>query len=394
MLYIEEIAGRKALQEFVQFQIELYKGVDAFVPPMVGMEVDLLLPDKNPAFDFCETVFYIVRADDTRAKLSPHQGIIGRVAGIINHSSNRMTGRRQCRFCYCDFIDDLEVSRLLLDKVSEWGRSKGMDELVGPLGLTDLDYEGCLVEGFDQLATMVELYNYAYYPRHFEAYGMTPDAYWNGYRMEVPQYSERHWRVAEIVRQRYGLKVVRFTNMRMLTKQYGRRIFELYNEAYAPIYGFAPITDRQIDYYIALYLRQLRLDLIRVITDQDDNLLAFGFCTPSLSRAQQKAHGHMFPFGWWHMAKAVYMTNNSFPGRWLGGGSDTVDLMLIAVRPDMQGKGVNALLFTELIPQFIQNGYRYVETNNELEHNHKVQNLWQDFAPVRHKRRCTFLKQI
>lgn len=396
MLYIEEISGLKALRDFVQFQIELYRGVDAFVPPMVGMEVDLLDPKKNPAFDFCETVFYVVRSDDARARLSPYHGIIGRIAGIINRSSNEVTGRRQCRFCYCDFIDDLEVSRLLLDKVCEWGRSKGMDELVGPLGLTDLDYEGCLTEGFDQLATMVELYNFAYYPRHFEAYGMKPEAFWNGYRMEVPTtgFSERHWRVSEISRQRYGLKVVRFTNMKMLTQQYGRRIFELYNKAYAPIYGFSPITDRQIDYYIALFLRQLRLDLIRVITDKDDNLLAFGFATPSLSRAQQKARGHMFPFGWWHLAKAVYLTRNSRLGRWLGGGTDTVDLMLIAVRPDMQGKGVNALLFTELIPQFVQNGYRYVETNNELEHNHKVQNLWSDFHPVRHKRRCTFLCKL
>lgn len=396
MLYIEEISGKRALRDFVQFQIELYKGVDSFVPPMVGMEVDLLDPAKNPAFDYCEAVFFIVRADDARARLSPHKGIIGRIAGIINHSSNKITGRKQCRFCYFDFIDDLEVSRLLLDKVTEWGRSKGMEELEGPLGLTDLDYEGCLVEGYDQLATMVELYNYAYYPKHFEALGMRPEAFWNGFRINVPQqpYSEKHWRVAEIAKQRYGLKVVKFTSVPMLTKQYGRRIFELYNSAYATIHGFSPITDRQIDYYIKLYLTQLRLDLIRVITDQDDNLLAFGFCIPSLSRAQQKAKGHMLPFGWFHLLRAVYLTNNSWLGRLLHGGTDTVDLMLIAVRPDMQGKGVNALLFTELIPQFIQNGYKYVETNNELEDNHKVQNLWTDFNPVRHKRRCTFLKNI
>lgn len=396
MLYIDEVKGLRALKDFVQFQIELYKGVDAFVPPMVGMEVDLLDPKQNPAFEFCEAVFFVVRSDDARARLSPYNGYIGRVAGIINHSTNRITGRKVCRFCYCDFIDDLEVSRLLLDRVAEWGRSKGMDELEGPLGLTDLDYEGCLVDGFDQLATMVELYNHSYYPRHFEAYGMKPSAYWDGFRIRVPEqpYSERHWRVAEIARQRYGLKVVRFTSYDMLTRNYGRRIFELYNSAYAPIYGFSPITDRQIDYYINLYLKQLRLDLIRVVTDSDDNLLAFGFCTPSLSRAQQKARGHMFPFGWFHLARAVYLTRNSRLGRLLHGGTDTVDLMLIAVRPDMQGKGVNALLFTELIPQFIQNGYQWVETNNELETNHKVQNLWSDFNPVRHKRRCTFVKEI
>lgn len=386
MITVEEIKGRKALKVFVQFQAELYKGVDAFVPPMITSEIDCLDPEKNPAFDFCEAVFFLAYQDGK---------IVGRAAGIINRLSNERVGKEQCRFCYLDFIDDLNISKALLDKVTEWGRSKGMKELVGPLGLTDLDYEGCLVEGFDQLSTTVDLYNYPYYPKHFEAYGMKPEAYWNEYHMnmcdEVP---EKHKRVAEIAKRRYGLSVLKFNDAKTLVNNYGHRLFELYNLAYSQIYGFTPLTDRQIDYYIDLYLPQIRLDLIRLVVDKEDNVLAFGIACPSLSRAQQKAKGRMWPFGWFYMARTMYLTPNTFWGRLLHGGTDTCDLMLIGVRPDMQGKGVNALLFTELIPQFIANGYKYVESNNELETNHKVSNLWGDFDTHLNKRRCTFIKEI
>ena len=383
---IDEISGRGALRRFMQFQAELYKGVDAFVPPMIESEIDCLDPEVNPAFDFCEVVCYMARRDGR---------VVGRAAGIVNRLSNERVGRKQCRFCYVDFIDDEEVSRALLDRVAAWGRSKGMDELVGPLGLTDLDYEGCLVEGFDQLSTTVDLYNYPYYARHFEAYGMRRDAYWNEYHFnmcdEVP---EKHRRVAELVKQRYGLRVLKFTDAKTLVKQYGHRLFELYNSSYSTLYGFTPLTDRQIDYYIKLYLPQIRLDLVRIVTDADDNLLAFGIACPSLSRAQQKARGRMWPLGWLYLAKTMYMTRTSLWGRLLGGGTDTCDLLLMGVRPDMQGKGVNALIFTELIPQMKANGYRYVESNNELETNRKISNLWGDFDVRINKRRCTFCCSI
>ena len=386
---IEQISGRKALRRFVEFQMELYKGVDAYVPPMIQAEIDCLDPVKNPAFEHCEAVFFMAsRGGKT----------VGRIAGVINRLSNEKVGRKQCRFCYCDFIDDREVSRCLLDTVAEWGRSRGMTELVGPLGLTDLDAEGCLLMGFDQLATSVEIYNYPYYPNHFEAYGMKPEAYWNEYHMTMPDVPadqdvvpEKHRRIAEIARQRYGLKVLKFTDAKTIVNQYGRRLFQLYNESYAPLYGFTPLTDRQIDYYIDLYLPQVRLDLIRLIVDADDNLIAFGIACPSLSKAQQKAKGRMWPFGWFYLARTMYMTRNSFWGRLLGGGTDTCDLLLVGIRPDMQGKGINALLFTDLMPQFRANGYTYVESNNELETNHKVMNMWNGFTHVLNKRRCTFI---
>ena len=224
---------------------------------------------------------------------------------------------------------------------------------------------------------------------------MRPEAYWNEYRMTmVDEVPEKHRRVAEISARRYGLRALKFTDSKKLVERYGHRIFELYNKAYSEIYAFTPLTDRQIDYYIHLYLPQVRLDLIRLIVDQEDNLLAFGIACPSLSRAQQKARGKMWPLGWFYLARAMYLNPDSFWGRLLHGGTDTCDLLLIAVRPDMQGKGVNALLFTELIPQFKANGYKYVESNNELETNHKVSNLWGDFDKQLHKRRCTFIKEL
>ncbi len=383
---IVEIRGRKALHRFVQFQKDLYCGAANFVPPMLTSELDSLDPNKNPAFDFCEAVFFMAYEGDVPK---------GRIAGIINHHYNEQFSEKQCRFSYCDFVDDLAVSQALLRKVEEWGKSKGMDVLVGPLGMTDLDFEGCLIEGFDRLATFSAVYNYPYYQKHYEAYGMCQDAFWNEYRMEmVDSVPEKHLRVADMVRRRYGLTVLKITDPKVIVPRYGQRIFELLNEAYAPLYGFCRLTQRQIDYYINLYLPQVRLDLIRLIVDDQDNLIAFGIACPSLSRAQQKAHGRMVPWGWWHMARTMYLTRNSRLGRLLGGGTDTVDLLLVAVRPDMQGKGVNALLFTELIPQFMENGYRYVETNHELETNNKVQNQWLMFNPDRHKRSCTFKKAI
>lgn len=270
-----------------------------------------------------------------------------------------------------------------------------MVSMVGPLGMTDMDTEGCLVEGFEHLATFISGYNFDYYQRHFEAYGLQKDATWNEYRMPVPEaVPAKHQRVAEVVRQRYGLRALKFTDAKVLVARYGHRLFDLLNQAYAPLYGVSELTEKQIDYYIDLYLPQLRLDLIRLVVDQDDNLLAFGIACPSLSRAQQKAQGRMLPFGWWHLARTMYLTRNSLLGRLLRGGTDTVDLMLIAVRPDLQGKGINSLLFTELIPQFIANGYKYVESTHELETNVKVQNLWGEFHPVRHKRFHTFRKEI
>jgi hypothetical protein len=376
MIHISEIKGRRALRRFVRFAIDLYRGNDCYVPPIIDSEIDNLDADTNPALDFCTTVYYIATDDAHR--------IVGRIAGIINRRFNEKFGCRQCRFCYVDFIDDLQVSSALLDAVGQWGRSLGMTELVGPLGFTDLDYEGCLIDGYDRLSTSSTIYNYPYYRQHFEHYGLTQDAVWNEYLMRLPDaVPEKHLRVAEIVAKRYDLTVIKPTNRIKLVRRYGRKIFELLNEAYEPLYGFCRLTDAQIKYYIKLYLPFIRLDCVRIVVDRSDQVIAFGITCPSLSRAQQKARGKLLPFGFWHLLKALFF-----------GGTDIWDLYLVGVRPDYQGKGVNALLFTDLIPQAIANGYKWVESNPELATNHKVQEQWQYFNPVRHKQRCTFKKTL
>lgn len=373
---ILQIHSRSELRDFVRFAIDLYKGNDCYVPPIIKTEVDSLTAEINPAFDFCDAAYFMAYCDGKA---------VGRIAGFINRRFNEKFNRAQCRFCYVDFVDDQAVSKALLDVVRTWGKKKGCTELVGPLGLTDLDYEGCLTFGFDQLGTISTIYNYPYYSRHFEAYGLQKDAEWYEYRMRIPEaIPEKHQLVARIVKERLGLRVVKDTNAKTFIPRYGDKIFRLLNEAYAPLYGFCELTERQIKYYIDLYLPQIRLSLVRVIVDAEDNVVAFGVTCPSLSRAQQKAKGSLFPWGWFHMAKAMYMK----------GGTDTWDLYLIAVRPDLQGKGVNALLFTELIPEAHRNGFVWCESNPELASNTKVQSQWQYFERMQHKRRCSFRMDI
>lgn len=375
MIELRTLTRRSELKRFVQFAIALYRGNDCYVPPLVGNEVDSLDASRNPALEFCDTVYYMAY-DGGRA--------VGRIAGIINRRFNEKFSVRQCRFCFVDFVDDEQVSRRLLDAVAVWGQERGMTELVGPLGFTDLDYEGCLIDGFDRLSTSSTIYNYPYYRCHFENYGMVQDAVWNEYLMQLPDaVPDKHLRVAEVVKKRFGLTVIKPTNRRKLVRQYGQKIFHLLNLAYAPLYGFCELTQKQIQYYISLYLPFIRLDCVRLIVDRDDEVVAFGITCPSLSRAQQKARGRLFPFGFIHLLRAMFFR-----------GTDIWDLYLIGVRPDYQGKGVNALLFTELIPQAIANGYRWVESNPELATNHKVQEQWQYFNPVRHKQRCTFRKPL
>lgn len=371
-LRLIEVHGRKGLRRFVRFAIRLYRANECYVPPLVDAEVDSLDARCNPAFDFCEAAYWMALRGGRE---------VGRIAAFVNRRFNAKYGVRECRFCFIDFVDDEAVSRALLDAARRWGQARGMTTLVGPLGLTDLDYEGCLIEGFDWPATIATIYNYPYYVRHFEAYGMRRDAVWNEYRMRIPDaVPERYQRIARLAADRYGLRVFTERNARVMVRRWGRKIFELLNCCYAPLYGFTELTDRQIDYYIRLYLPHIRLDCIRLVADAEDRLVAFGITCPSLSRAQQRAGGSLWPLGWWHMLRALHTR----------GGTDTWDLYLVGVHPDFQGKGVNALLFAELIPQARRNGYVWCESNPELETNLRVQSQWQYFERTLHKRRATF----
>ena len=371
---IRKIDTKGGLKKFVKWGIDLYKGNECFVPPLVMDDVNTLDPHNNPAFDFCESIYFMAY-DDGKP--------VGRIAGIINNVVNEKTGKKTLRFGWVDFIDDPRVSEALFRAVEVWGRSKGMEEIVGPLGFSDMDPEGMRVEGFDQEGTMATIYNYPYYPKHLEAMGFEKEADWIEFRMTIPDgIPERYQRISDIIKRKYELSTPKYTSAKKLVKDYGQEIFQLINEAYSELYGYSPLTPRQINRYISMYIPVLRLDNISLIVDKDKKLIGVGIAMPSMSKALIKCRGRMFPFGWIHLLKA------------LRGQNDVVDLLLVAVKPEYQSKGVNSLLFTDLIPCFIKNGYKFAESNPELELNQKVQSQWGYFETRQHKRRRAFRKSL
>ena len=361
---------RSELKKFVKFGIDLYRGNDFFVPPLISDDVNTLDPKVNPAFDFCEAQSFMAYRDGKP---------VGRITGIINNVVNARTGEKDLRFGFVDFIDDAEVVDALFEAVSAWGREKGMTHILGPMGFTDLDHEGMLTFGYDELGTMATIYNYPYYVDHMRRMGYEKDAGWVEFRVTVPEtVPDKYARIAEIVRRREHLKVKKYTSRKKIKEEYGVALFELINEAFDGLYGYSPLTPRQIEYYIDMYLSLINLKLVTVITDEADKIVAVGISIQSFSKALQKSRGRLLPFGWWHLLKA------------LRGKADTVDLLLIGVRPEYQNKGVNALIFNDLIPQYNACGYRHAETNVELEDNQAVQNQWDYFENRQHRRRCTF----
>ena len=372
---IREITPTKSnLKKYTKFGIDLYKGNDYYVPPLIMDDVETLSPDKNPAFDYCKAKSWMAYRDGKP---------VGRITGIINTVVNERTGKRDLRFGFLDFIDDKEVVDALFDALAEWGRSQGLTSMVGPMGFSDMDHEGMLTEGFEELGTMATIYNYPYYPQHMERMGFHKDAEWVEYRMTVPdKIPEKMLRVAEIVKKKYGVRTIKYTSAKKIKEEYGMALFELINEAYDQLYGYSPLSQRQIEYYIDIYLPILRLENVCLIVDSNDMLIGVGISIPSMSRALQKGRGRLLPTGWIHLLKAMYMHN------------DVVDLLLVAIKPEYQSKGVNALLFADLLPVYIKNGYRWAESNPELADNENVQLQWQYFERRQHRRRAAFRKDI
>ncbi len=363
-----------SLHQYVQFGIDLYKGNDCFVPPLVLDEAGTLNPDVNPAFDFCEAQSFMAFRNGEP---------VGRITAIINRAYNEKTGKKQLRFGFVDFIDDNEVADELFAAVENWGRSRGMTEIVGPMGFSDMDREGMLIEGFDEMGTMATIYNYPYYPAHMERMGYIKEVDWVEYRITVPDnVPEKHKRIADIVSRKYGLQIKKYTSRSKIKREYGQAIFELVNEAYSDLYGFVPLTERQIDFYIKEYIGVLKLNDISLVVDSEGTLVALGISMPSLSHALQKSGGHLFPLGWWHLLQAIR------------GKTDVVDLLLVAVKPEYQSKGVNALVFNDLIAEFNRDGYKFAESNVELEGNENVQKQWEYFERRQHRRRRAFIKAL
>ena len=369
---IKKVTTKKELKQFIRFNYEFYKNNPYAVPDLYEDMLQTFSPGKNAALDFCEADYFLALREGR---------IVGRVAAIINRRANATWKKRQVRFGWIDFIDDIEVSRALIDTVKQWGRERGMDTIEGPLGFTDLDAEGMLIEGFDQLSTMATIYNYPYYPRHMEQLGLTKAVDWVEMKIYVPDaIPEKHLRIADIIRRKYDLRVRKLSGKRGLRRSgVVHDIFRLVNQAYAPLFGYSEMTEQQIDQYVGTYLPVLDLRMVTVVENAAGELVAVGISMPSLSRALQRARGRLLPFGWFHLLRAL---------RWRR--PEALDLLLVAVRPDYQNKGVNALLFTDLIPVYQQLGFKYAESNPELEVNEKVQSQWQYFHTEQHKRRRCF----
>lgn len=378
-IQIKRVETKKDLKRFIEFHYDLYKGNPYDVPNLYSDEVNTLSKNKNAAFDFCEAEYYLALKEGK---------IVGRVAAIINHKANEKWKKKDVRFGWIDFIDDIEVSRALFEAVEEYGRKKGMNDIVGPLGFTDMDPEGMLTWGFDKLGTMATIYNYEYYPQHMEELGgWEKDNDYVEYYLVVPEKSpEKYTKIAEMVEKRYNLHVRKLTKKDIFQGGYGKKLFDLINLTYSDLYGFSELTDRQIDQYVKMYFPFADLNLVTVIEDgnKDNQLAGLGITIPSLSHALQKCRrGRLFPFGWWHLLRAIKFHK-----------TDGVDLLLMGFLPEYRSKGANALLFADLIPRYVNYGFKWGETQVEMESNEGVQSQWGPLDPINHKKRRCYRRSL
>lgn len=372
---IKQITTRRELKEFIRFGNDFYKDCEFFCPQLIGDELNTFNPKINPAHEVCEHVLYMAYRDKRP---------VGRIVGIINHAANKRWNVKHVRFGWIDFIDDQEVSFSLLDKVAEWGKSKGMEQINGPVGFTDFDHQGLLLEGYDHLAPMASLYNYPYYVRHLDAYGLVKEADWIEYQIYPPQeLPERFARLDKIVRERSHVRVDKVKNCKELVKKYGTQYMDVIDVAYQKLYNFQPMTDRQKKYYCDVYFPILNFDFVTIVVNEKDEVVGVGVGMPDISDALRKCKGKLFPFGWHHLLKALRAKQmNAF------------DLLIIAVRPDYQDKGLNAVIIADQHPYFVKYGIKRVETTSILETNSKNQSHWEMFPHKIHKRRRAYIKDI
>lgn len=376
---IKRVETKKDLKAFIECHYDLYEGNQYDAPNLYSDELNTLSKDKNAAFDFCEAEYFLALKEGK---------VVGRVAAIINNKANEKWDKKDVRFGWIDFIDDIEVSKALLKAVEDYGREKGMTSVVGPLGFTDMDPEGMLTWGFDQLGTMATIYNYDYYPKHMEKLGgWVKDNDYVEYRLDVPETApEKYTKIAEMVEKRYNLHARKLTKKEIFEGGYGKKLFDLINVTYSHLYGFSELSERQIDQYVKMYFPLADLDLITVVEDgnKDNQLVGLAITIPSLTRALQKCHrGRLFPFGWWHLLRAIKFHK-----------TEVVDLLLIGVLPEYRSKGANSLVFADLIPRYVKYGFKWGETHVEMETNESVQSQWGPLDPTMHKKRRCYRKAI
>lgn len=373
---IKQVTNRKELKQFVQFYYDLYRGNNCAVPYLFFDEMTTLRKDKNPSFECCEAEYFMAFRDGK---------MVGRVAAIINRRANERWNCHQVRFGWFDFIDDTAVSTALLQAVEQWGRSKGMNEIAGPLGFIDTDREGMLVEGFDQLSTMYVNYNHPYYPQHMEQLqGFQKANDWVEMKVKVPdEVPAKFAKITEMVSKRYGLRVHKFTRNELIKEGWGRKTFDLLNATYKDLYGFSQLSDRQIDKLVNDYIQIADLNLVTAVMD-GDKMVGFGITFPSFSEAMQKTRdGRFLPFGWWHLLKVL---------KWHK--TPLVDLLLIGVLPEYRGKGANALIFDDLIRWFQRYHFEYAITGPQMESNEGVLSQWQYLEATPYRRHRCYRKLL
>lgn len=371
-LEIKQVLTPSDLDKFIKFPMELYKDNPNYVPPMIGEERNIWIKSENPALEYSEAVQYLAYRSGK---------VVGRVAVMINHKEANELGIHKVRFGWLDFIDDIDVSRALINKVIEFAKNNNLTKIEGPMGFTNLDKAGMLTFGFDKLATMIGLYNADYYPKHLEQLGLVKEKEWVEFEINFPDsLPEKIEKFSKLIAEKYGLKVVKFNSKKDILPLV-EPMFKLLDETYKGLSTYTPITAEQIKHYKEKYFKFIDKDYIICIKDKNDNLISFAITMPSYSKALQKAKGKLFPFGWWHLLNA-------------GKKNDRANFYLIGIHPDYQKRGVTAIIFKEIYETFKKKGVKYLETNPELEENTSIQALWQDYNPVNHKRRRTYSLEI
>ena len=366
----------RQMTDFVEIPKKIYKGNPYYVPDMEADVRGWFNPKHNPGLQHSEVVPFVAYTEDGEP--------VGRIVGIINHKANQIWKGSCVRFGWIEFIDDSDVSGALLKAVEEWGRGKGMDSMQGPLGISDFDKEGMLISDFDKLGSPITIYNPPYYPEHMERHGFGKEVDWVQVKLEIPaEVPPRFARVQKLVSDMYGLKVKKLTNQEVFRDNYGRKIFKLLNDAYSQLFGYTPHSEAEADAFVSGYIKMLDLKMLPMVEDDKGNLIACSITMPNLSRALQKSEGKLLPFGWYHLLRALKFKHE-----------EEAELLLIAVHPEWQALGINALLFADLIAVYNKMGFHWAETGPMLEDNMKVLTQWKEFNHIVYKRRRCFGKEI
>ncbi|OQD42967.1 GTP cyclohydrolase [Croceivirga radicis] len=372
MISIHEVTNKSELKEFVKFPFSLYKNNPYWVPPIIKDEMESFDTNKNPVFKNAEAQLFLAKKKGK---------IVGRVAAIINWLEVKDQGLKKMRFGYFDFVDDLEVSKALLDKVKAIGDSHKLDFMEGPVGFSNLDKVGVLIEGFEHIGTMITWYNHPYYKDHYEQHGFVKEKEYLENKFKASAADPKLFEKANmLIKKRFQLRVLNFSNSDEIMP-WVDKMFDLFNGTYAKLSSFVKITDDQKAYFKKKYISFINPEYIKFVVDKDDELVAFAIVMPSFSKALQKANGKLFPFGFLHLLNARK-------------NSKDVIFYLIGIRPDFQNKGITAIIFNEYYHTFKEKGVENCIRTPELEENTAIRQMWKHFDPITHKRRRTYRKNL